>query len=537
MTTTLLRGGRIHNPVEPDATCLAVTDGVVSWIGPEHGIEQAGRIDGTVDLAGLFVAPAFVDAHVHCTDAGLAMVGLDLRSAGSLSAVLDGLRRHAARHPGAVIWGHGWDDSGWPEHRPPTRAEIDAAVGDRPAYLSRVDVHSAVVSSALGRRLDPGAAGYTPDGPLTRDSHHQARRLARELLSDADRAAAQLAFLTHAAGRGIVEVHECGFADQAALADLAGLLALDSPIGIRAYLGAAVTDPAEAAALLASSGAHALGGDLSVDGAIGSHTAALGAPYTDHPGTGVRYLDTEQITAHLIACARAGIQPGFHAIGDDAVSAVAEGLRRAAEVLGGSLPLAAVTPRIEHAEMPTAAAIAVFGSTGVVASVQPLFDALWGGGGGLYARRLGDRAAPMNPFAALAAAGVTLAFGSDAPVTAAEPWAAVQAAVNHRTPGSGVTPRAAFTAHTRGAHRAARRMDRGVLTIGAVADLAIWRTGELYRPESAELAQRWSTDPRSRVPMLPDLTPGASLPTCVATVAAGRAVFDTGLLAGSALLG
>ena len=79
MTTTLLRGGRIHNPVEPAATCLAITDGVVSWIGPDTGVEQAGHIDETVDLDGLFVAPAFVDAHVHCTDAGLALVGLDLR--------------------------------------------------------------------------------------------------------------------------------------------------------------------------------------------------------------------------------------------------------------------------------------------------------------------------------------------------------------------------------------------------------------------------------------------------------------------------
>ncbi len=536
MTTTLFRGGRIHNPVEPHATCLAITDGVVSWIGPDTGVEQAGHVDETVDLDGLFVAPAFVDAHVHCTDAGLALAGLDLRGAQSLPEALDLLRAHAAATDATAIWGHGWDDAAWPERRPPSRAEIDAAVGGRPAYLSRIDVHSALVSSALGERLDPGRVGHSPDGPLTQDSHHEARRLARALLSDADRAAAQRAFLDHAASRGIVEVHECAFGDDRALADLAGLLALDTPVAVRAYLGAAVTDPAEATALLERTGAHALGGDLSVDGALGSRTAALHAPYADAAGTGVRYLTDDQIRDHLVACARAGVQPGFHAIGDDAVAAVTAGLRRAAEILGGTLPLAAVVPRVEHAEMITAEDIDTLSRCGAVASVQPLFDALWGGEAGVYVQRLGaERARPMNPFAAIAAAGVTLAFGSDAPVTPAEPWAAVRAAVNHRTPGSGVTPRAAFTAHTRGAQRAARRTERGVLTVGAPADLAIWRTGPLVRPEAAELAQRWSTDPRSRVPLLPDLGPDAADPECVATVAAGRVAFDAGLLVSSSL--
>lgn len=540
MTTTLLRGGRIHNPVEPHATCLAITDGVVSWIGPDTGIEQAGHIDDTVDLDGLFVAPAFVDAHVHCTDAGLAMVGLDLRSAPSLAAALDLLRIHASTGSG-LIWGHGWDDAGWPERRPPTRSEIDAAVGTRPTYLTRIDVHSAVVSSALGDRLDRGRAGHTSDGPLTQDSHHEARRLARAMLSDADRSTAQRAFLDHVASRGIIEVHECAFADPQALADLAGLLALDTPVAVRAYLGQAVTDPVEAAELLARTGAHALGGDLSVDGALGSRTASLHAPYADPAhgagsDRGVRYLTDGQIADHLVACARAGIQPGFHAIGDDAVAAVAGGLRRAAEILGGTLPLAAVVPRIEHAEMISAADIEILSRCGAVASVQPLFDALWGGDSGVYVQRLGaERARPMNPFAAIAAAGVTLAFGSDAPVTAAEPWAAVRAAVNHRTAGSSVTPRAAFTAHTRGAHRAARRMDRGVLTIGATADLAIWRTGELVRPEATEMARRWSTDPRSRVPLLPDLGPDAPAPDCVSTLSAGRIAYDTGVLVNSSL--
>jgi predicted amidohydrolase YtcJ len=94
-----------------------------------------------------------------------------------------------------------------------------------------------------------------------------------------------------------------------------------------------------------------------------------------------------------------------------------------------------------------------------------------------------------------------------------------------------LSPRAAFTAHTRGGHRAAGRTDRGIgtLSVGAPAHLAIVHAGELVRPAGDPLVQRWSTDPRSRVPLLPDLTPGVALPRTLATVVSGRVVHDVGV--------
>ncbi len=540
MTTTLFRGGRVHTAVDPDATAVAITDGMISWIGSEHAVQMAGRPDRVVNLDGALVVPGFVDAHVHTTDAGLALTGLDLSSATSLP---DCLRRIAAAAaqlgPRELLWGHGWDETRWAENRPPLRTEIDAAVGERPTYLSRVDVHSALVSTALVNRLRPGSqdAGVHPDQPQTRAAHHAVRNIAKSLITPQRRAAAQRAFLLHAAAAGIVEVHECAAGDAPGRQDLRALLDLDAPISVLGYLAAAVRDPEEAQLLLRESGAVALGGDLSVDGAIGSRTAALSVAYRDDSNTcGTRYLTDDDIAEHLWACAVAGVQPGFHAIGDDGVSAVASALWRATERLGegGTVRMAGCVPRIEHAEMADGDAIAAFAATGTVACVQPMFDAAWGGPDGMYARRLGrERALPMNPFAALASAGVALALSSDAPVTVAAPWLAVQAAVHHRTAGAGLSPRAAFTAHTRGGHRAAGRTDRGVGTIivGAPAHLAIFSTGELVRPDANPSVARWSTDPRSRVPLLPDLTPGAPMPTALATIVGGRTVYDTGLLA------
>jgi predicted amidohydrolase YtcJ len=111
----------------------------------------------------------------------------------------------------------------------------------------------------------------------------------------------------------------------------------------------------------------------------------------------------------------------------------------------------------------------------VIASVQPLFDATWGGRDRMYAERLGpDRGSGLNPFATLAAEGVTLAFGSDTPVTPVDPWATVRAAVDHRTPGQGLDRDRAFAAHTAGGWAAAGERG-GVLEEGAAATFAVWQ--------------------------------------------------------------
>ncbi|WP_246127674.1 amidohydrolase, partial [Amycolatopsis rhizosphaerae] len=513
--TTLLVGGRIHTPNSPDATAMAVTGDTVVWVG-QDGPGRALHPDAeVVDLGGAFVAPAFVDAHVHATATGLHLTGLDLttvRDAGELLAAV----RRAAR-PGEVLLAHGWDQSSWTDPRLPSRAELDEAAGNSPVYLSRVDVHSALVSSAL-IALAPetrDAEGWSPDGPLTTDAHHRARAAAQRAITAEQRHAAQDAFLREAARRGIVSVHECAGPEISGEDDLTALLALAAEPGrpeVVAYWGAR-----DAVDLARRHGLRGLAGDLFVDGALGSHTAALHSPYTDRPdSTGVRYLDAEAIAEHLLTCTEAGLQAGFHVIGDAGVAEVVRGFELA-ETQVGQRALAARTHRLEHLEMVDADQAARLARWAVAASMQPQFDALWGGTDGMYATRLGDRAPALNPFATLAANGIVLAFGSDSPVTPLDPWASVRAGVHHHTPNAGLSARAAFNAHTRGGHRAAGVNDglTGTLVPGARAHYAIWDAGELVVSAPDTRVQRWSTDPRSQVPALPRLDPGAPLPVCL----------------------
>ncbi|GAA1727478.1 amidohydrolase [Streptomyces yatensis] len=528
--TVLLRGGEVHSPADPFATAMVVERGTIAWVGSEGAADSfADGVDEIIQLDGALVAPAFTDAHVHTTATGLALTGLDLSGARTLADALERVRAFAAAHPAdRVLLGHGWDAARWPEGRPPSRAELDQATGGRPLYLTRIDVHSAVVTTALLDRV-PGVsdlAGHHPDTPLTGAAHHAVRAAAHAAVTERQRTDAQRAALARAASLGIGSLHECAGPDISSEDDLTGLLKLAAGEPGPRVFGYWAEAASSAADLdkVRELGAIGAAGDLFADGALGSHTACLHQPYADTPHSGTAYLDAAAIAAHVIACTEAGMQAGFHAIGDAAVTAVVEGVRAAADK-AGLARVRAARHRVEHAEMLTPETIAAFADLGLTASVQPAFDALWGGEDGMYAQRLGpERARTLNPYAALLRAGVPLALGSDSPVTPLDPWGTVRAAAFHRTPEHRISVRAAFTAHTRGGWRAIGRDDAGVLVPGAPADYAIWRTGELIVQVPDTRVAGWSTDPRSGTPGLPDLTPGGQLPVCVRTVVGGRTV-------------
>lgn len=557
-TTTLLRNGAIYTPADPFATAMVIQDGTVAWVGSEGAAAaHAGSAGEVIDLHGALVTPAFVDAHVHATATGLALTGLDLSGCRSRTEMLERIAGYAAALPDdAVVLGTGWDETAWdaaaPDGRkPPTRAELDRAAGDRKAYLARVDVHSAVVSSAL---LDAApearsATGYAEDGPLSRDAHHAVRTAALASLTPAQRADAQRAALRRAAELGIGAVHECGGPQISGEDDFTGLLELaaDPEVPTPYVFGywGELTDPIKAVEL----GGVGAGGDLFIDGAIGSHTACLREPYADAVETGLgaatragyagaAYLTAEQIGGFLVSCVEAGVQPGFHVIGDYGLDLLVAGLDLTHELVGEKR-LRAVRVRAEHAELPDAEHIKKFAHHGVVVSAQPGFDAAWGGTGGMYVERLGPgRALGMNPFAAMAAAGVVLAFGSDSPVIPLGPWEAVRAAVFHHTAASRMSARAAFAAHTRGGWRALNPAaagvpadETGVLAPGTPATYAVWESGDLVVQAPDQRLAAWSTDERAGVPGLPDLTPGLDLPRCLRTAVRGRPIHD--LLAAS----
>jgi predicted amidohydrolase YtcJ len=513
-------GGRVYAPAHPGATAVVIDGHLISYVGSDEAARRLTGEQTEVDLRGRLLTPAFVDAHAHLIQTGQVIAGLGLRDVRSRDDAVRRVATYARHHPDAqVIIGHGWDERAWPEPMPPTRIELDRAASGVAVYLSRVDVHSAVVSSTLLDQL-PGVAkanGFRPDGLLTREAHHLCRGSLDRLFTDQQRRSAARAALRAAAAQGVATVHELGGPHLGPIEDLTRVreAATELGMGVASYWGELATEPTIEWAQRA--GVAGLAGDLCVDGAIGSRTASLREPYADAETCGARYLSEQQIADHVIACTRAGLQAGFHCIGDDAVAAAVSGLRQAAATLGIG-PIRAARHRLEHVEMVSEADIATLAELGVVASMQPAFDAAWGKPGELYEQRLGpNRAHAMNRLGSLQRSGVPLAFGTDSPVTPLTGWATVRAAAQHWQPGERLSVASAFDAATRGGHWAAFADNAGTIRVGALANLAVWDV----EPGGVE-----------GEPPLPALRDGV-LPTCAATISGGQLIYQSESFVGS----
>ncbi len=514
----------------PFASSVLVQDGIITWIGDASGAHvHRDLADSIIDCQGHFLAPAFVDAHVHASSTGLLLDGLDLTEVTTKHDLLDLLSKYAKVHKGGTVIGHGWDESQWTDPQLPTRREIDQATWGSVVYLSRVDVHSALVSNALVAQVPQSRSmnGFS-DYAVSAQAHGALRSHALGHISVDQRQRAQRAFMDHALAHGIGSFHEMAGPTISSWEDAQALIDRSRQgIGPEAfvYWGRLSSEGGiEAASELGAIGA---GGDLFIDGAIGSRTAALAREYSDAPeNTGVLYMDADTVATHVYDCVQAGIQAGFHVIGDRGMQTVLEGMNSVAERIGPDV-LSRGRHRLEHAELITDDQLKLILDFNLTSSMQPLFDSLWGGPHGMYQERLGERSLSMNRWASLLNNGSSVCFSSDCPVTDVNPWAAIHAAMFHHDHRERITARAAFIAHTRAGWRAlGNRFDnRGVIAVGASADLALWATThhmEVQVPDSR--ISQWSTDPRSATVPLPYLGDAHTFvePHCQLTMVSGR---------------
>lgn len=539
---TLYRNGSVYTAADPFATAMLVDGDTVAWVGSEQAAASlADPSMDVVDLQGALLAPGFVDSHVHLTETGIALGTLRLGGVRSAAGLLDAVAAAAAgAGTDGTVLGNGWDETLWADPALPARGELERAAGGRKVYLSRVDGHSALVSSSLASAAGlETLEGFGSGGQVTRAAHTAARRAARQLPAASLRGHQQRA-LAEAAANGYVALAEMAAPHIGSIEDLqlaaawnAGADGAPDVPEILPYWGQPATSADDARSILAGLGVSVLGlaGDLNIDGSIGSRTAALRADYSDAPGErGSLYLSVAEAAAHLAACSLLGIQAGFHVIGDAGLDAALDALDQAAAEVGEQRVRAA-GHRFEHVEMAGPDAISRLAGYSVTVSAQPVFDALWGAGEGLYEQRLGARRHGMNPFGSFYAAGVPICFGSDSPVTPLRPWSSVRACLEHNNPDERISARAAFLGHTRAGWRAARYRNpmAGQLVPGAPASFAVWEAEELMVQVADGRVQSWSTDPRARTPLLPALDTGTD-PACLLTVRDGRELFSHGSL-------
>ncbi len=458
IANTRLTGGGRTDPFADDVVDVHLAGGIVADIAPAGALPHRGTV---LDADGAWLIPGLWDHHVHTVQ--WALVGLRQAVGHAESAA------HAVRimHDAPILGdgrrvGTGFRDALWSDT--PSLELLDAATGQVPTYLINADVHSVWLNSAALRR-----EGFTADDGVLREqpAFEISRRLNTVDPAIGDQYVARMA--QEAAARGVVGLVDFDMAwnEEAWGRRLAG--GFDS---LRVEFGVYpdLLERAIAEGLRTGDAVRGAASDLVrvgslkviSDGSLGTRTAACSHPYPGDPHDhGMLTVTPERLLELMTIATGGGLSCAVHAIGDVANTYALD-----------AFAIADAVGTIEHAQLVAAADIPRFGRLGVGASVQPehalddrdLTDQIWA-----------EQTATPYPLRALHDAGANLLFGSDAPVSALDPWAAMASAI-FRTrdgrdawhPEQATDAAVALAASTHGGSQNA-----AVVEPGAVADLAL----------------------------------------------------------------
>jgi predicted amidohydrolase YtcJ len=435
------------DPAKPRVQALAANGEVIVATGTTAEIQKfAGPRTKVIDLHGGFAMPGFNDAHLHLGNAAQAKLSVDLEGATSIGEFQKRIRaRVAVSRPGEWITGRGWDHTLWNPARFPTRQDLDAVSGDHPMLFTHISGHVAVANSKAleiagitagtpnpdGGEIEHDAQGQ-PDGMLKEGpAYGLVARKIPQITADKRREGIELA-LREAAENGITSMQDNSSWDDFMTyrdlqmsrnlnARITEWLPFDAPLDRLEQMrkDGGTTDPWLKTGMLKGF----------MDGALGTGTAALLAPYSDNPNSsGILESHPEDLNKMCVDRDKAGFQIGLHAIGDRG-NRVALDCFQAIVNANGPRDR---RDRIEHAQIVAPEDFARFGSLHVIASMQPSHqttDMRWA------ERRLGpERIKGAYAWKTMLNNNVTLAFGTDWPVEIVNPMRGLHACVTRQLP-------------------------------------------------------------------------------------------------------
>ena len=484
----------------PWADGLAVRGDRIAAVGSSAEIRKLARDAEVIDAGGMMVVPGFIDAHVHFIDGGFRLSSVQLRDARTPAEFIARVKAFAATAPkGTWISGGDWDHEGWGGELP-TRAWIDSVSPDHPVWVNRLDGHmklanSAALAAAGVSKLTADVGGGTivrlPNGEPAGIFKDNAMELIDAKVPDPSPALEDRALdtaMTYVASHGVTSVHNVGSANArtGSWNDLVVFQRAKAAGRLRTRIYSAVPlstwqQLRDTIAVHGRGDAWLKIGGLKgfVDGSLGSHTAAMFAPFTDAAhDSGFFVTAAESLYAWTAGADKAGLQVMVHAIGDRAIATQLDIFARVARENG---------PRdrrfrIEHAQHIAPADIRRFKELDVVASMQPyhaIDDGRWADG------VIGpERAKGTYAFRSLLDDKARLAFGSDWFVAPPIPLEGLYAAVTRRTlddrrpggwvPEQKISVEEALRAYTSGsAYAAFDEHDRGILRLGMLADFVV----------------------------------------------------------------
>lgn len=531
MSTTTVWIGDVHtaNPDQPRAEAIAYQGERIVSVGPRAQVLADAGPDATVrEVGDQAIVPGFIDAHHHVCISALyhGLIRLtppDVHDIPSLQAKLANAAR--ATPEGAWLVAMEWDEALLAERRPPTRQELDDAVGDRPLFALHQTCHRALANSralALAgidrNTADPpggviarGRNGH-PNGLLIERGMSRVEALARGDLALRDAEGFHARIKAHY--RAMVAVGITRVSDTAVPVDLLPLYrasmqrgdvlipTLLCPVSATGYLeepwdvldvavsgerdGLLEVGPVK----LVFDGAPGCSMCLSLWQSLGGlmHTLALSLSsasldpirtalsikprYGLKIRSGVAIYQPESAKTVVGALTERGFGVATHAIGNAAIE-VALGAYTAT---GARLHDASTPPRIEHGSFMDRALIQKVADVGASVVVQPAFMKT-----PMYANAANIPGMPFFALRWMLDAGINVAGSSDYPVYGFDPLEGIRSAVERRNisgrviaPDQSITPSEALALYTRNAAAVCGALDvTGTLEVGKRADLVL----------------------------------------------------------------
>lgn len=453
--TILFVHGRIYtnDPANPWAAAMAVREGKIRCIGSLAQVlldcSTGEAHPETIQLKDQFVMPGFNDAHMHLGSAGAGALAVRLQGAASIEELQKRLAAAAAeRNEGEWITGFGWDHTLWPDRKFPTRAQLDAVSPKNPVLLTHISGHVAVANSLALKLAGISKTTASPSGgEIERDDGGEPDGMLKEgsaieLVSvkipdpspEQRRKGIELA-LADLARNGVTSAQDnSAWEDFIVYRELLQEGKLTARI--TEWLPFAAPLP-ELIRLRDEGGVNhswlrtgAL--KMVTDGALGSRTAALLAPYADDPAsTGILTMEPDKLRSMAIERDKEKFQLAFHAIGDRANRIALDVFQAVARANGPRDR----RDRIEHAQVVAPEDFERFAKLNVIASMQPSHqtsDMRWA-----EARVGAERVKGAYAWNTMLKNGVHLAFGTDYPVEVVSPMRGLYACVTRELPDGG----------------------------------------------------------------------------------------------------
>lgn len=490
----IVHGGQIYTgDGSTTVEAVRISHGEYAFAGSFADAQSGARGATLLNLGGGAAYPGFVDSHVHLGGVGLLALQLDLTGVASIAALQTQVRAYAQAHPEGPIIGRGWIETHWPERRFPTKADLDAAVSDRPVFLTRADGHAAVANTPMlalaqitgatrdpaGGRIERDGAGAATGMLIDAAADQAESRLPTPTRAQRKQALKQAAELYASRGWTGIANMSTSMEEAALFEELAA--AGELPLKADLYIGSPEADAFFARGVWEDPArlVNVRGLKLYMDGALGSRGALLLAPYADMPASsGLQVTPLEQLRDIMRRARQARAQIACHAIGDLGNRRTLDAFQ---QTFGDDAPgLRHARWRVEHAQIVSPNDIPRFGQLGVIASMQPSHCI-----GDMYfaPARLGpNRLDGAYAWRRLLDTGATICAGTDAPVEKGDPLIEFYAAAyRHALDGfagpdwrldQAVSRAQALTMLTRAAAYATFQEEaRGAIAVGKRADL------------------------------------------------------------------